>query len=278
MPYQPITPLGGIAGWAFLTRTMDRQSEAFASSADLKREADYFRDNIAGIDSAKDLVADRQMLKIALGAFGLEDDLNKQFFIRRVLEEGTENQSAMANRLVDKRYVQLADAFGFGPEADKRTGFSGFADDIIKSYETRQFEVAVGNGDQSLRLAMSFQREINEIANADASGDTGWFRILGAPPLRSVVEAAFNLPREFATLDIDRQVDILKSKSRVAFSNDNIEVFKEAENVDEIVQKFLVRSQISGTYNRNTGQSAALSILQGTTRTTTIEALFAALY
>jgi uncharacterized protein DUF1217 len=282
MSFQPVTPLGGVAGWSFLNRTLERQSESFTSSPDIKRETTYFRDNIGSISSAEELVADRQLLKVALGSVGLEDDLDKRFFIRKVLEEGTDDPRAMANRLVDKRYVALADAFGFGSQDGYRTKLTGFGSEITKAYGIRQFEVAVGDNDQSLRLALNFKREMSEIVANSPAGDTGWFKILGTASLRDVVEKAFNLPREFATLDLDRQVLTLKEKSRAAFGSDDINLFKDPANVENLVQKFLVRTEIQGQSAGNRGASAALTILQQGSQqnfgSNTIEALFAALY
>jgi uncharacterized protein DUF1217 len=282
MSFQPVTPLGGVAGWAFLNRTLERQSESFANSPEIKRETAYFRDNISTVSSAKELVADRQLLKVALGSVGLQDDLDKRFFIRKVLEEGTDDPGAMANRLVDKRYAALADAFGFGSKDGYRTKLTGFGGEITAAYETRQFEVAVGDNDQSLRLALNFKREITDIAAGSATGDTGWYKILGTASLREVVEKSFNLPREFATLDLDRQVLTLKEKARVAFGSDEISLFQDPEKVENLVTKYLVRSEILGQSSATRGTSAALTILQQGAQqnvgSNTIEALFAALY
>jgi len=214
MSFQPITPVGGIAGWSFLNRTLARQQESFRNSALAQRNAQYFRKNIAGISSAKDLISDRKLLVVALGAFGLEDDVNKGAFIRKVLEEGTTDSKAMANRLVDKRYARLADAFGFGNPFGNRIKLSAFPDEIISKYETRQFEAAVGNQNEGLRLALGFRREMTEIS-LQTNGITGWFSILGSAPLRKVVEDAFNLPTEFSQLDLDSQVRTLREKARL---------------------------------------------------------------
>jgi hypothetical protein len=282
MSYQPVTQFGGVAGWAFLNRTLERQTDSFNNSAEFQREAAYFREKIGEITSAKELVADRQLLKIALGAFGLEDDLDKQFFVRKVLEEGTEDSNAMANRLVDTRYGELTDAFGFGSSDGYRTKLSNFANEITSAYETRQFEVAVGENDQSLRLALNFRREIANIASQDSSGDTGWYNVLGSASLRSVVEQAFNLPDEFAYLDIDRQISTLKEKARAEYGSDDISVFLATENVEDMVQNFLVRSDLTSQTAGVSGASAALTLMQQSGQSSagsgTLEALFAALY
>jgi len=282
MSYQPVTPISGIAGWNFLNRTMERQSDSFRDSAAISRETAYFRDRIGEITSAKDLVADRQLLKVALGAFGLGEDVDKRYFVRKVLEEGTVDPSSMANRLIDKRYARLTDAFGFGSPFGARTGRSGFAGEITSAYEIRQFEIAVGEQNEPLRFALSFRREIAVIAEAGGSVDTGWFSILASAPMRQVVELAFNLPGEFASLDLDKQVGILKDKSRAMFGDENVSLFKSPEKVEGLVSRYLAQADHSSATASTSSASAALTLLQSGQTTSagsgTLEALFAALY
>jgi hypothetical protein len=282
MSYQPVAPLSGIAGWSFLNRTIARQTASYNNSSTIKRETAYFRDNIAKITSAKDLVADRRLLKVALGSFGLDDDINKQFFIRKVLEEGTANPKSMANRLVDKRYANLTNAFGFGAALGRQNGKPGFAANIISAYQTREFEIAVGNQNEPLRFALSFKREVTAIANKNSLGNTGWFRILGSAPLRSVVEKAFNLPSEFAKLNIDRQVAILKDKSSTIFGSKDIKLFLKPENMTTMINRYLIRIDSSASSAGLSSASTALTLLRQSDTSYagsgTIEALFATLY
>jgi hypothetical protein len=85
MSFQPLVPFGGYSGWRFLQRTSDQQREVHANDALTKQEISHFKSSIAGLTSAEDLVADRTSLKVALGAFGLNDDLGNRFFIRKIL-------------------------------------------------------------------------------------------------------------------------------------------------------------------------------------------------
>jgi len=103
--FQPVVPLGGLGGWTFLTRTLDAQQAAFRDAPALSRDVDHFRERIASVRDAQTLVADRQLLRVALGAFGLDDDIDNRFFIRRVLEDGSADPAALGNRLADKRYL-----------------------------------------------------------------------------------------------------------------------------------------------------------------------------
>lgn len=113
MGYQPIIPLSGISGWRFLQRTSEKQQAAFEKSADLARDMAYFRENIASVKTAEDLVADRRLLNVALTAFGLEGEIKKKAFIRKALEEGT-GDGSMAARMTDKAWKNFSAAFGFG--------------------------------------------------------------------------------------------------------------------------------------------------------------------
>jgi len=113
MSFAPILPLSGTAGWALLKRTMAAQTAALNASPEMARDADYFSANIGKITSADQLVNDRRLLKVALGAFGLEGDIANKAFIKRVLTDGTQSKTALANKLADKRYAQLSAAFGF---------------------------------------------------------------------------------------------------------------------------------------------------------------------
>ncbi len=81
MTYTPVLPVTGYAGWTLLNRTMAKQTAAFVKSPEIKRDEDYFRANIGKINTAADLVKDRRLLTVALGAFGLDADINNKAFI-----------------------------------------------------------------------------------------------------------------------------------------------------------------------------------------------------
>ena len=96
MTYQPVLPLSGYAGWALLNRTIAVQTAAFNKSPEITRDTDYFAANISKVTTAEDLVKDRRLLRVALGAFGLDDDINNKAFIQKVLSDGSLNADALA--------------------------------------------------------------------------------------------------------------------------------------------------------------------------------------
>jgi hypothetical protein len=261
--YVPAIPLSGVAGWRFLERTAEKQQATFAKSAEVKREIAHFEEKIGSVTSAADLIADRRLLKVALTAFGLEDKIDQKAFVRKVLEEGTTADDALAVRLSDPAWKNLSAAFGFGDTEGGKTGEAGFAAKIVSAYKTRAFEAAVGEADDNLRLAMNFKREIETLASAGEDG-ASLFKVLGSKPLRQVFETAFGLPSSFVNVDIDRQRDILATKLDAAFGSDKLSVFTDPEAVEKMITRFLARAQIAEGASSTSPAAAALALLRGT--------------
>jgi hypothetical protein len=262
MTFQPIVPFGGIAGFNYIERTQEAQQAVFNRSPVIARELDYFRENIANALTAEDLVNDRTLRKVALGAFGLDEDIDKIFFIKKVLDEGTEQDRAFATRLVDPAYRNLADAFGYGNLLGARVGQSDFASNIINAYQDRQFEIAVGNSDNGVRLAMNFKREIAAYAASENPETSAWFQIMGNTPIRTVIEGALGLPTSIGSLEIDKQRQFFQDAALKTFGGKGVDVFLDSENVEKAINNFLVRDQISNGISASTPGSAALTLLQ----------------
>ncbi|MDB6452492.1 DUF1217 domain-containing protein [Falsirhodobacter sp. 20TX0035] len=260
MSFTPVVPMSGYAGWTFLQRTMDKQKDAFDSSATMQRDEAYFREKIGNVRTAEDLVSDRRLLKVALGAFGLDGDINNSFFIRKVLEEGTTEKSALANRLSDKTYRALSEAFGFDNAKAPETTKTGFADKILSRYSDKQFEAAVGEQNTSMRLALNAQRELGELVKKDSSDLTKWYTVLGSEPLRQVMQTAFNLPTAFASIDLDQQVRQIQDKFDSLMGTESLSTLSDPKQMDKLLKRFLTMSQI--TESANTVTSPTLQILQ----------------
>lgn len=260
MSYVPIIPASGYAGWKMLNRTMTLQKAAFVASAEIQRDETYFREKIASVTTAEDLVSDRRLLKVALGAFGLESDINNKFFIQKVLDEGTLDSDSLANKLSDKTYLKLSQAFGFGDFSTPRTVLSDFADDILAQYEARQFEVAVGESDDTFRLALAAQRELPELAEKSSSETTKWYTVIGSKSLSSVMRTALGLPKSVASLDVDQQLEIFRQKSDAVLGSPDVSSLGEPETLEKVIRLFMVRSQID-TGGSVSSASTALQLL-----------------
>ncbi len=261
MPIAPVLPSSGLTGWNFLKATLPAQEKLFNSSADISRDVEYFKENIGNVKTLDDLMGDRRLQKVALGAFGLGDEINKGAFVRKVLEEGTADRSAFAVRLNNSDYLDMARTFDF---SDGELSLSeSQVDSLVTNYQQETFEISLGDVDNTMRLALNFKREISELASAGLSEAGGWFKAMGSTPLRTVLESAFNMPTGFAQLDIDKQKDMLSDKANQLFGGKSVDVFSDPEVVEATVRRFLLQEQIASGPTANTPGFAALSILSG---------------
>ncbi|MEL7467941.1 MAG: DUF1217 domain-containing protein [Pseudomonadota bacterium] len=262
MPFPPAIPIGGLSGFKFLERTMDRQLELFNKSPDVQREIDYFLETAGSITSVDQLMSDRRVLAVVLGAFGLDEDLNKGAFVRKVIEEGTFDDRSFANRLVDPAYREMSEFLGFGDVG----GLLVFEDtrlNLVEQYRERQFELSVGEVDLDMRLALNFKREAPELASSGSTDRTVWLRLLGSPPLRDVLETALNLPEQFGLIELDQQVDEVISRARRIFDISSPSELADPARLAEVVDRFLLNRQVqSGAVSSSVRGSAALTLLQ----------------
>ena len=268
MPISPVLPTSGLTGWRFLNDSLETQEKLFNSSPDISRDVDYFNENIGDVKTLDDLMGDRRILKVALGAFGLGDEINKGAFVRKVLEEGTEDRSAFAVRLNNSDYLDMARTFDFS--SGELTLSDSQRANITKQYQEETFEVSLGEVDNSMRLALNFQRDIAEIADQGLSENAGWFKVMGSVPLRTVFESAFNMPSGFAQLDIDRQKELLSDKANSLFGGKSVDIFKDPEVIETTIRRYLLQEQVANGPSASTPGSAALSILTGGTSSASI--------
>lgn len=262
MSFQPVLPLGGLAGWGFLKRTMERQQAIQQAAPVQQRDEAYFRDKIGKINTAEQLVSDKRLLRIALTAFGLEADVNSKAFIQKILEGGTLKEGSLANRLADKQYQKLSAAFGFGDFSVPSTKISTFPDEILKQFRARSFETAVGEQNNTFRLALNAERELPALAARPISDKAKWFTILGNSPLRQVVQTALGLPKSFSSIDLDQQVSVLKTRAEAAFGSSEISQFTDPKKIEGLIRSFMVRSDIQQQGTGNSPASIALQLLQ----------------
>ncbi|MCE6957920.1 DUF1217 domain-containing protein [Cereibacter sphaeroides] len=262
MGFQPILPMSGYVGWRFLERTIERQQETHDKSPQIRKDLDYFAAKIGNVRTAEDLVSDYRLLKVALGAFGLEEAIDGKALIRKVLTDGSSNKEALANRLSDKRWLALAKAFGFDSAEGAQTTAAGFADRLSAQYRTRSFETAIGELDGNMGLALGFDREVTALAAQNSSDVAKWYGILGSTSMRAVFDGAFGLPKSFASLDLDRQLEVYREKSEAMFGDSSPSQFADPHVRDKLIKTFLIRAETEASGGYSPGR-IALTLLRG---------------
>ncbi|MFN3613758.1 MAG: DUF1217 domain-containing protein [Rubrimonas sp.] len=261
--YQPILPFEGLAGWSFLNRTKDRQVAMFNRTAEMRRDVAYFMQNIGKADTAEKLVNDKRLLKVVMGAFGLGDEVDKKALMLKIIAGGTEDRLSPANKMADPRFKEMTAMLGYGDSKGAQVDEDGFARRIVEMYRAQAFEIAVGDVDPNMRLAMNFDRMMQSLTRQDLSDKAFAFRILGDKALRDVVEGALGLPKEFAKLELDRQAEVLNFRVRKMLGQGGFKEFGTQEGRDKFLRGFFIRAHLEGGPSMLTPGVGALTILQG---------------
>jgi len=261
MVFQPLVPVGGITGFRFIERTLETQLETFSKRPDIQRMIDYFNANAAGADTAEKLVNDRQLLTVALGAFGLADQVDKKAFIRKILEDGTIAEDALAKRLSNPVWEEFSRSLGYG-DVGGLLGVQSTRAELVERFRIRQFEEAVGAQDADLETALLYKRELGSVVSESLSDRAGWLKLMGRADLRGVVEAAFNLPQSFGTIDLDQQVKDLMRLSRREFGSESPTALLEPANLDKAIRRYLVIQQARQGFGAPSGAETALTLLR----------------
>lgn len=250
----------GVAAWKFLNRSEAGHIERLAKDPVVNRNINHFRENVAATNTAGDLVNDYKMLRVALGAHGLEADIRNRAFIRKVLESDLDDKKSLANRLSDKRYLRFAEAFGFHARKNGAPAPADMGETVSRQYVEREFERRVGLADDSLRLAMNLRRELGALASRESSDSAKWFEVIGNRPLRKVFDAAFGFGPQFARADIDRQHQAYVRASKRQFGTSAFSELSEPKLMDKLVRTYLVRSRLDNGASSNK-YSLALTLM-----------------
>ncbi|KQV68196.1 DUF1217 domain-containing protein [Rhizobium sp. Root1220] len=116
-----------------LTGNMKQSLDRVASQAIVKRDAEYYKENINKIKDVDDFVGNYRIFSYAMTAHGLDDMTYAKAFMKKVLESDLTDPDSFANKLSDTRYREFAAAFNFNaPAADAQSAAQ--EDDLIGLY------------------------------------------------------------------------------------------------------------------------------------------------
>jgi hypothetical protein len=223
-------------------------------------------DNPDGLENPDSFFDDTTLRGAALDLLGIPNTLANREQARRILESDPSVPTALINVFPDTRFIALADLLEFKPAAETtRTYPAGFVEQVTRNYLDRQFEIRVGEIDPAMRVALSLERELGQVARTGSNNDAKWFSIMASPPLRQVFEGAFGLPESFGSLDVDQQLPRLKARAEKLFGTSEISDFTDPERLDRLRQKYLLfnNAQSLGSSSSANIASLILSSLTG---------------
>ena len=221
-----------------ITRNQDRYDAMIRSRPDVKRNIEYFQANIGKITSAEELLKDDKLYRFVMVAFDLESQTFARALIRKVLDEGVTDEGALANRMNDSKFKEMATVLSFKETGGAPLKEPAIVKAIVDRYVDVSLEVKAEESNPAVRLALYFDRKAPRINN--------WYQVLADRALQKVVFTALDIPEQAALGDLDQLVDKLKKRYDIADFKDTAKV-----------QKFLDR--FSAMYDMKNGVSTGTS-------------------
>lgn len=203
------------------------------SQPQVKANVDYYKANADKVKSVDDLMKDRRLLSVALGAYGLESQVNSKALLRKLLSEDPTASTSLAQRMADPRYRAFATAFAsLREDGGAAIGKTASIDAVVGAYQQTQYEKAVGRNDTSARQALYFARVAPKATESI-------YQVLNDTTLGAVVREAYGLPKETAALDAKQQVRQLEAKG---FDYTKL---SDPKYVDTLINRFLASKDAS---------------------------------
>lgn len=226
------------AAFRLITTDLDRSLLRTAQTPNVERESAHYLEHIGEIRSVDDFFANDRVYRYAMKAFGLSDMAYAKAFIRKVLEEGIDNTSSLANRLADPRYRDLVETFNFARYGEATTSFGRTQQGTVDLYVRQTLEEDAGRQNEGVRLGLYFQRK--------AAGIDSPMDILADPALLKVAQTALGISPLSAAADIDKQADMISARL-------DVEDLKDPEKLDRFLARF------TSLWELENGQSVASS-------------------
>ncbi|WP_295895860.1 DUF1217 domain-containing protein [uncultured Bartonella sp.] len=187
-----------------MSKTLDR----IMKQPDVKRETDYYTQNIKSVKTVNDFLSDTRLFNYAMKAYGLEDMSYAKGMMRKILTDAD-----YATGLVDKRYQQFAAAFNFNKYGDKATSQTSATTAAVNKYMQQTLETQVGDQNEGTRLALYFTRTVGAMAKNDTLSKDGWaYQLISDKALSAVVYTALGIPDSVRGSDVEAQKRLLESR------------------------------------------------------------------
>ena len=206
-----------------ISADLDRSLARVSADPINARETEYYSKKITTIKSIDDFMGDTRIFNYAMKAHGLEDMSYAKAFMRKVLEEGIDNDESFANQLTDPRYKQFAEAFNFKRHEATATIFERAQSGTVQKYNRQALETSAGQDNEGVRLALYFTRQAESV--------TDTLDLLGDSALLRVTQVALGLPQATGGLSIDKQIELIEQRL-------NIEDLKDPQKLDALMTRF----------------------------------------
>ena len=160
----PIAGMSTNLALKLVDATRDRQIEILRDAPEHSRGISAFRERIANIQSAEQLVEDRELYVFVMKAFDLEDQIFGKALIRKILESDVDDRTSLVNRLTDPRFREMYDILDFGEGGVGNTNTTSFIwqEMMVDRYLEAQFIGDQAEQNANVGAVLEFRRKAED--------------------------------------------------------------------------------------------------------------------
>jgi hypothetical protein len=225
-------------------------SEKTTAQEAATKKAETYQEKIQSIGTVSELLADREVLDVVIGAFGLDPEEVTDDFLKQAFRSDLADPKSFVNQQADNRWAELVASFNFDANGNLTRETIGTIQqrgetmETVNKYLRQTLEEAEGASNEAVRLALYFQRTAPTVTDA--------YGLIADDALMAVFRTTFGYSDEFSNMDVDQQARII---------NDNMDL---ADLQDpEKLERFLQRYTAMYDTENSVASSSAATILAG---------------
>lgn len=241
-------------------RFLDDNERTAAREAATKK-AEVYQERIQSIDTVKELLADRDVIDVVIGAYGLDPEDVTDDFLKQVFASDLSDPKSFVNQQPDGRWAELVASFNFDANGNLTRETIGTVQqrgetlETVNKYLRQTLEENEGASNEAVRLALYFERTAPNITDA--------YGLIADDALMAVFRTTFGFSDEFSNMDVDQQARII---------NDNLDLadLQDPAKLERFLQRY---TAMYDTENASFSNSA-VSILSGGSGSISADLLF----
>lgn len=225
-------------------------------------EIEYFEKKMESISTVDELLADSRLVTFLLESQEIDPKSVTNDELKQMFASDLDDPKSYVNQLDNKSFAKIVASFNFDTEGNLTADTLGTVQQrgdvlqTVNNYYRQTLEEEQGDSNEGVRLALYFERKASSITSA--------YDILGDSALLNFFKTAYNLSTYFSSQELEKQAATVEKFVE-------LDKLSDPDYVQKVIQRFtaLYDSQNGAT------NSAALSILQGSSSSISADTLLA---
>jgi hypothetical protein len=237
----------------------DERQKAGETATD---EIEYFEKKMESISTVDELLSDSRLVNFLLESQEIDPKSVTKDELQQMFASDLDDPKSYVNQLDNKSFAKIVASFNFDTEGNLTSDTLGTVQQrgdvfqTVSNYYRQTLEEEQGDSNEGVRLALYFERKASSITSA--------YDILGDSALLNFFKTAYNLSTYFSSQELEKQAATVEKFVE-------LDKLSDPDYVQKVIQRFtaLYDSQNGAT------DSAALSILQGSSSSISADTLLA---